>query len=198
MEKKKNVSLLTVSLTVAAVVVCMMAVVLIPVRPVQAEELNKPAIIEPVRKSTMTDMSKHMAGCMKNCQTNMENITAAMAASKAAIEALDKGDTKTAKIEMEKVDKLLATMDKCMKENMQQMPCINGKCPISGKPIDAMNCTKELTRMHKGTKVGFCCPVCPPAWDKLTDIEKDAKLKEVMPPMAPVAPTPVTPVSPVK
>jgi hypothetical protein len=35
--------------------------------------------------------------------------------------------------------------------------------------------------MYKGMKVGFCCPNCPPEWDKLTDAEKEAKLKEAMP-----------------
>ncbi|HBG78436.1 MAG TPA: hypothetical protein DDW84_06280 [Phycisphaerales bacterium] len=136
---------------------------------------------EPMRKCTAGDMNKSMAGCMKTCQANMEDIAAAKAAVIAAIAAIDKGDTATAKIEMEKADKLLSNVHKGMKENMQKMPCSNAKCPIEGKLIDRMDCSNELTRMHKGMKVGFCCAACPPAWDNLTDGQKDDKLKDAMP-----------------
>ena len=136
---------------------------------------------EPMRKCTAGDMNKSMAGCMKTCQANMEDVSAAKAAIRAAIEAIDKGDTKTAKIELEKADKLLSNVHKCMKENMQQMPCSNAKCPIMEKSIERMDCPNELTRMYKGMKVGFCSAGCPATWDKLTDSEKDAKLKDAMP-----------------
>ena len=136
---------------------------------------------EPMRKYTAGDMNKSMAGHMKTCQANMEDVSAAKAAIRAAIEAIDKGDTKTAKIELEKADKLLSNVHKCMKENMQQMPCSNAKCPIMGKSIERMDCPNELTRMYKGMKVGFCSAGCPATWDKLTDSEKDAKLKDAMP-----------------
>ena len=112
----------------------------------------------------------------------MDDIASAKAAIKAAIEALDKDDKATAKSELEKADKLLAKAHKCMKENVEKMPCVNGKCPISGKEFDKMNAPADHTRMYKGMKVGFCCAVCPTQWDKLSDEEKDAKLKEVMPP----------------
>lgn len=184
MEKKRTTSLLSIGLSAVAVIIVITVMSLIPVRPVQAKEPNVPAKSEPMRKcemGEMGDMSKYMAGCIKKCQANMEDISAAKAAIKAAIEAIDKGDTKTAKIEMEKADRLMASVHKCMKENMQQMPCCNAKCPISGKPIDRMNCPKELTCMYKDMKIGFCCSNCPPEWNKLTDAEKDAKLKESMP-----------------
>jgi hypothetical protein len=45
-----------------------------------------------------------------------------------------------------------------------------------GNPIDAESVPAELTREWKGVKVGFCCAGCPPAWDKLSDQEKLAKL----------------------
>jgi YHS domain-containing protein len=41
------------------------------------------------------------------------------------------------------------------------------KCPVSGKPINA-----EVSVEHKGKKVYFCCPGCPPAFEK--DPEKFA------------------------
>ena len=83
---------------------------------------------------------------------------------------------------MERANTLLSITHKCMQDNMEKMPCNNAKCPITGKSFDKMNCPKECTMMYKGMKVGFCCPACPKAWGKLTDTEKDAKLKDVMPP----------------
>ena len=56
----------------------------------------------------------------------------------------------------------------------------NVNCPMmTGNKIDPAKVTKDLERTHKGQDVAFCCPGCPPAWDKLSDEEKDAKLKAV-------------------
>lgn len=56
---------------------------------------------------------------------------------------------------------------------------VNTRCPIApddevgdGGLVDA-----ELTRVYKGQTVGFCCPNCPPLWDKMSDAKKDAALK---------------------
>ena len=182
MENKRTVSLLGVLFLTLAIVVSISILWLIPVKTIQAEEPNKPAMSDPMRKCTMGEMNKCMAGCMEKCQSNMKDVSAAKVAIKVAIEAMDKGDTKAAKIEMEKADKLLSNVHKCMQENMEQMPCANVKCPITGKSIERMNCPKEFTRMCEGKKVGFCCAGCPKAWDKLTDTEKNAKLKEAMMP----------------
>jgi hypothetical protein len=38
----------------------------------------------------------------------------------------------------------------------------------------------ELTRIHKGQKVGFCCGGCLPAWERLSEAEKDSKLSEAI------------------
>ena len=184
MEKKRTALLLSIGLTTAAVIIVITTVSLISARPVQAEEANSPAMSESMRKCCVIgDMNKCTADCMKRCQANMKDISAAKVAIKAAIEAMDKGDTKAAKIEMEKADKLLSNVHKCMQENMEQMPCNNAKCPITGKAIERMKCAKDCTCMHKGMKVGFCCAKCPAEWEKLTDAEKDAKLKDVTPSM---------------
>ena len=58
--------------------------------------------------------------------------------------------------------------------------CVNGTCPIMGNPIDPAKVPVSLTRVFYGQKVGFCCGDCPPAWDKLTDEQKAAKLAPVM------------------
>jgi hypothetical protein len=58
--------------------------------------------------------------------------------------------------------------------------CVNATCPIMGNPIDPAKVPVSLTRDFKGRKVGFCCGSCPPAWDKLTDEQKAAKLAASM------------------
>ena len=55
---------------------------------------------------------------------------------------------------------------------------INTHCPIMGSPIDPAKVPTSLTRDYKGQKVAFCCGGCPGQWDKLTDEEKAAKLRE--------------------
>ena len=58
---------------------------------------------------------------------------------------------------------------------------VNDHCPIMGSavsdPVPA-----SLVREYKGGKVAFCCAACLPAWDKLSDSEKEAKLKAVAAP----------------
>jgi hypothetical protein len=56
---------------------------------------------------------------------------------------------------------------------------VNDHCPIMGDKIDPANVPASLTRDYKGQKVAFCCAMCPPAWDKLSDAEKDKKLDAV-------------------
>lgn len=57
---------------------------------------------------------------------------------------------------------------------------VNGTCPIMGKAINPAQVPASLTREFKGQTIGFCCPMCPPAWDKLSDAERQAKLDVVM------------------
>jgi hypothetical protein len=62
----------------------------------------------------------------------------------------------------------------------QALVFVNDKCPIQGEAIDPAKVTPDLVREYKGQKVAFCCGMCPPQWDKLTDAEKDAKLAKAM------------------
>jgi hypothetical protein len=119
--------------------------------------------------------------CVKTCQANTEHLTNAMAFIDAANKAMDAGDTAAAKTDLDKAKTLLTTIQQSTHQCMRQMPCANTKCPITGKAIDVTNEPEDLTCMYKGMKVGFCCPACPPAWDKLSDAERDAKLQKVMP-----------------
>jgi len=56
---------------------------------------------------------------------------------------------------------------------------VNEKCPITGNKLDREKVPADLRREFKGKPVGFCCKNCPPAWDKLTDEQKQAKLDKV-------------------
>jgi hypothetical protein len=53
---------------------------------------------------------------------------------------------------------------------------VNVRCPITGNKIDPDDVPANLTRVWNGQKIGFCCGGCPPAWDKLDDAHKQAKL----------------------
>jgi len=55
----------------------------------------------------------------------------------------------------------------------------NMRCPIA--PDDEVGdngmVDAELTRPYNGQTIGFCCPNCPPIWDKMSDQKKAAALK---------------------
>lgn len=57
---------------------------------------------------------------------------------------------------------------------------VNTKCPIEGGTVDPNKVPDSLTRDFKGQKVGFCCAGCPDQWDKLSDADKESKLKAVL------------------
>ena len=65
-------------------------------------------------------------------------------------------------------------------DSAQSVACVNGTCPMMGSKIDPAKVPVSLTRDFYGQKVGFCCGDCLPAWDKLTDNEKAAKLAPAM------------------
>lgn len=68
----------------------------------------------------------------------------------------------------------------CHGEDSEEKPAItNTRCPIMKAEIDSATITHSLVRQYKGRKVAFCCPSCPRAWDKLDDVQKDAKLAAV-------------------
>lgn len=48
---------------------------------------------------------------------------------------------------------------------------VNANCPIMGNPVDP-----AVTVQWNDQTVGFCCADCIPAWNKLSDQEKQAKL----------------------
>jgi hypothetical protein len=58
---------------------------------------------------------------------------------------------------------------------------VNVKCPMMGSVLKADKLTPTLVREFKGRKVGFCCAGCLAPWAKLSDAEKEAKLKASLP-----------------
>ena len=92
-----------------------------------------------------------------------------------AIKAIEAGNKKTALAELHKAQKMLTAIKKGIAKHVKPK-FVNSKCPIWGSPIEPDKVTKDLIREYKGQKVAFCCADCPPAWDKLSDTQKDAKL----------------------
>jgi len=113
-------------------------------------------------------------------QAEMKHLNDAMESLDMASKAMDSGDTKTAKAELDKARMNLAALKQSMEKSMK-MRTVNTRCPMTGMTIDPMKVPENQTRMCKGMKIGFCSPDCPVAWDKFSDAEKDAKLQEVTP-----------------
>ena len=99
-------------------------------------------------------------------------IAEALAAIDAAKKAVDSGDKAAALAELDKAKGLLTAMAEKPAQKLA-----NKKCPIMGNPVVAGKVPAVLTREWKGQTIGFCCGGCPASWDKLTDQEKEAKLK---------------------
>jgi len=94
-----------------------------------------------------------------------------------ARKALEAGDKKAALAALEKAQAKVTAAHVAIRPRV-----INTKCPLMGGAVDPKKVAPALYRRHKDKGVGFCCPGCPAAWDKLTNAEKQAKLKAVAPP----------------
>ena len=141
--------------------------------------MKEGGMMNPGKECTMKDMQQCTMTCTAYCQENMKQASEAMMLLDEAIKAIDMGNTADAKKDIEKAKMMLNEMSVSQKKCVANMPTVNDHCPISGKKIDMMNTPENLTTIYKGQKVGFCCPACPPAWDKLSDKEKTEKLDKV-------------------
>lgn len=135
----------------------------------------------PGKECTMQDLHKCTMKCTQCCETTMKDTAAALVLLDEALKAMDTGDTADVKVKIEKAKMMLNDMQAAQKTCLQQMPAAVDRCPMTGKKIGLMSTPEDQTRLYKGRKIGFCSPACPPAWEKLTDAEKDAKLEKVMP-----------------
>ncbi len=114
-------------------------------------------------------------------KTHMEQLNMALASVDMALKAIDSGDTKAAKADLDKAKMSLVSLKESMEKHTKMMKTCNTKCPMTGISIDPVNVPENQTCMYKGKKVGFCTAGCVAAWGKLSDAEKDAKLQNVVP-----------------
>ncbi len=116
-------------------------------------------------------------------QARHEHLAAALKAVQAAEKALAAGDHEALAAELAKAKSLLVALQPPTTQPAKAVAkapgarFANARCPIMGTAIDPANVPPSLTRTFEGQKVAFCCGACPPAWDKLTDEQKAAKLQ---------------------
>lgn len=92
----------------------------------------------------------------------------------------------------ERIDQILAALENATDEGQKvsstsgnakdtnvKSEFANAKCPIMASPIHPDKVAENLIRDYKSQKIAFCCAGCPETWDKLSDLEKNAKLAKV-------------------
>ena len=89
--------------------------------------------------------------------------------------AIESGNQKEALAQLDHLKHTLMLVQVALAEHVGPT-FVNTACPIMGTKIDPAKVTPDLIREFNGQKVAFCCAMCPPKWDKLTDTEKKAKL----------------------
>jgi len=122
-------------------------------------------------------MSKNATSLEK---LHAEHLPIVMASVKKAVEAVESGDKKAALIELRKAQMLLTIIHSDLGKHIKPQ-FANNRCPIMNSPIKTEKVTKNLIRDYKGQKIAFCCAGCPAAWDKLSNVQKQAKLAKVKP-----------------
>ena len=120
----------------------------------------------------------HCPEAMRNdVQARLDGALMAVAAARKAVEA---GDTAAATEALARAEAVLAGLKKTVGHHGPQAgKVINDRCPMMGGRVNPEKVTPALTRTHRGKTVGFCCAGCPGKWDKLSDAQKDAKLKDL-------------------
>lgn len=103
------------------------------------------------------------------------HLPAALASIEKAVKAVEADNKTVALDELQKAQRTLATVSQALAKHVKPT-FVNTRCPIMGPPVNPKKVTKNLIRDYKGQKVAFCCAGCPSAWDKLTDLQKQAKL----------------------
>ncbi|MHC4715636.1 MAG: hypothetical protein ACYS5V_01585 [Planctomycetota bacterium] len=117
---------------------------------------------------------KRAAG--KLCRKTLsKQLTAVLAAVESAEKALASGDKTKALASLADAKRLVAEARASLAP--PKVGYLNARCPIMGSPIKPAKVTPNLVRKYKGGKVAFCCAGCPAAWDRLTDAERQARLK---------------------
>lgn len=108
-----------------------------------------------------------------------KQLPAIEAAVQQAIQDLEAGHTQAALAELRHAQSALMVTRQALGMHLKPK-FANTVCPIMGSPINPDKVTANLVREYNGEKVAFCCPSCPAAWDKLSDADKAAKLKQAV------------------
>ena len=125
------------------------------------------------------DMKKHMkAKPLSLEKIHSGHLPMVSKAIEKAIKAIKAGNSKDALAELHKAQKMIIGINEAIGKHIKPK-FVNSKCPIWGTHIEPDKVTEDLIRQYKGQRVAFCCADCPPAWDKLSDTQKDAKLAKV-------------------
>lgn len=111
--------------------------------------------------------------------TEVEQLSAFQEAIARAIGRLEAGHQQEALEELKQLRTSLGSPRQATDKNATPS-FVNDRCPITGTPIDPAKVLVEMTRMHEGCKVAFCCTGCPQTWDRLGSPWRDAKLARVV------------------
>ncbi len=128
-----------------------------------------------------TSASCGMHQTHETCMATMAKLEALLAE---AAEAIEGNEIDAAAEKIAEAQALLELSHESMAEAMPDHQAsttsedgiVNTRCPIMPKTLDPDNVPEDLTREHEGQTIGFCCPACLTAWDKLSDDQKEAKL----------------------
>ena len=133
-----------------------------------------PVILAQDHKDHASAATKPEAG--DNLKPQADQLAAALKSLDAIKDAIAKNDSKTALAELEKARTAVTSAHQALVK-LSGGAFVNVRCPMKLKDIDLSKVPANLVREYKGKKIAFCCNGCPEAWDKLSDTEKDAKLK---------------------
>jgi hypothetical protein len=97
---------------------------------------------------------------------------------KRAIQHLEAGHHQEALNEMRQIQSALVALHQALGQQVGPR-FLNDRCPIRGARIDLDKVPAALTRVYGQGQVAFCCAGCPDQWDRLTDAQKVAQLKQV-------------------
>jgi hypothetical protein len=97
---------------------------------------------------------------------------------KRAIQHLEAGHHQEALNEMRQVQSALVALQHALGQQVGPR-FLNDRCPIQGARIDPDKVPAALTRVYGQGQVAFCCAGCPDQWDRLTEAQKAAQLKQV-------------------
>ena len=110
-----------------------------------------------------------------------QHLPAALASIEKALKAVESDNKRVALNELRKAQRTLATVSQALAKHLKPA-FVNTRCPIMDSPINPKKVTKTLIRDYNGQKLAFCCAGCPSAWDKLTNLQKQAKLAKASTP----------------